>query len=53
MGASPLGSSKTLARKRWSAVFAVVLFVAVSLYCHWSMARTFAIPSIDGPYYYI
>jgi len=39
--------------KRWPLVFATLLFVTTLLYYYWSMAHTFAIPSIDGPYYYI
>jgi hypothetical protein len=31
----------------------LTLFIATSAYFYWAMTRTYAVPSIDGPYYYI
>lgn len=39
--------------RRSTIAIILVLFVANALYYYWIMARTFVIPSIDGPFYYI
>ncbi len=41
------------AGRKWTSVIAVVLFVSTFLFYYWSIAHTFVIPSIDGPYYLI
>lgn len=32
---------------------ALLLFTLTAVYAYWAMTRTYALPSIDGPYYYI
>jgi hypothetical protein len=32
---------------------ALLLFLITAAYSYWAMTRTYALPSIDGPYYYI
>jgi 4-amino-4-deoxy-L-arabinose transferase-like glycosyltransferase len=39
--------------KKLTLIFIVLLFAVTSVYYYWSMAHTFVIPSIDGPFYYI
>lgn len=39
--------------RRWTIAFAILLFIGAFIYYYWSMAHTFVVPSIDGPFYYI
>lgn len=32
---------------------ALILFTLTAVYAYWAMTRTYTLPSIDGPYYYI